>query len=358
MDLDDFLEVELSTIPQVEDVESDTRSEVSNADSMDSDAANDSSDAIMRAAVVGVSRESPFVNTLTEYGSSGMAAATAILSGARRGSSKEHHFETNPAVRRRHQTRLLRKIRALCHEYSARVGQQAVFVAALPAQQGDPETETFKIVGSSPFDTVLRNIRQKLMMDLNTKLTQIPPRKAQSSGTREERVHDNKSTGQNSVDLPCLLANGIPVSLNDMTQAMLRNFIPVILKHSTGRGKAGWGRPSLMPLWWPEAILPWASVRNDTRSTEQKQSHSWTFALKESVKACYNYHHQEYKLAPFPAATEPPARQPEVALPQTTHLLPSRITGMNGDGCQTGSAFQMVEPLLTDLNGALDTNAC
>lgn len=72
MDLDDFLEVELSTIPQDEDMESDTRSEVSNDASRDSDAANDSSDAIMRAATVGVSRESPFVSTLTEYGESGL----------------------------------------------------------------------------------------------------------------------------------------------------------------------------------------------------------------------------------------------------------------------------------------------
>ena len=44
-----------------------------------------------------------------------------------------------------------------------------------------------------------------------------------------------KKTGKvHFVDLPCLSASGIPVALNDMTQAMLRNFIPVMLKRKLG----------------------------------------------------------------------------------------------------------------------------
>lgn len=53
-------------------------------------------------------------------------------------------------------------------------------------------------------------------------------------------------------------------------QAQLRAFIPEMLKYSTGRGKPGWGKESCKPVWWPEDI-PWANVRSDVRTEEQKQ---------------------------------------------------------------------------------------
>lgn len=53
-------------------------------------------------------------------------------------------------------------------------------------------------------------------------------------------------------------------------QAQLRAFIPLMLKYSTGRGKPGWGKPEHRPIWWPED-LPWANVRSDARTEEQKQ---------------------------------------------------------------------------------------
>lgn len=55
-----------------------------------------------------------------------------------------------------------------------------------------------------------------------------------------------------------------------MLQAQLRAFIPEMLKYSTGRGKPGWGKESCKPIWWPEDI-PWANVRSDVRTEEQKQ---------------------------------------------------------------------------------------
>lgn len=55
-----------------------------------------------------------------------------------------------------------------------------------------------------------------------------------------------------------------------MPQAQLRAFIPEMLKYSTGRGKPGWGKESCKPIWWPEDI-PWANVRSDVRTEEQKQ---------------------------------------------------------------------------------------
>ena len=77
MDLDDFLEVELSTVPQEEDAESDTRSEVSNDDSMDSDAANASSEAILIAAGSHCGAD-PYVHTLSEYGKEILRAVPQI----------------------------------------------------------------------------------------------------------------------------------------------------------------------------------------------------------------------------------------------------------------------------------------
>lgn len=46
-------------------------------------------------------------------------------------------------------------------------------------------------------------------------------------------------------------------------------FIPEMLKYSTGRGKPGWGKESTKPKWWPLDV-PWANVRHDVRSDEQK----------------------------------------------------------------------------------------
>ena len=43
-----------------------------------------------------------------------------------------------------------------------------------------------------------------------------------------------------------------------------------MLKYSTGRGKPGWGRESTRPAWWPKE-LPWANVRSDARTDEDKQ---------------------------------------------------------------------------------------
>ena len=122
-----------------------------------------------------------------------MAAATALLSSTRRSASKEFHFETNPAARRRHQTRLLRKIRALCHEYCARVGQQAVFVAALPAEQDDSQTEAFKIIGSSPLDTVVNFL---LFFRASSVIREIPNCPCSFADKKQQATPDESSQCQ------------------------------------------------------------------------------------------------------------------------------------------------------------------
>lgn len=77
-------------------------------------------------------------------------------------------------------------------------------------------------------------------------------------------------------ELPPLIIDGIPTPVEKMTQAQLRAFIPLMLKYSTGRGKPGWGRESTRPPWWPKE-LPWANVRMDARTEDEKQKVSFHY---------------------------------------------------------------------------------
>ena len=61
-----------------------------------------------------------------------MAAAAAIITGKKR--KKSYHFETNPSIRKRQATRLLRKLKQLLTEYTTRVGQQACIVVCCPGR--------------------------------------------------------------------------------------------------------------------------------------------------------------------------------------------------------------------------------
>lgn len=83
-------------------------------------------------------------------------------------------------------------------------------------------------------------------------------------------------------ELPPLIIDGIPTPVEKMTQAQLRAFIPLILKYSTGRGKPGWGRESTRPPWWPKE-LPWANVRMDARSEDEKQKVSKNLIFIEQI---------------------------------------------------------------------------
>ncbi len=83
-------------------------------------------------------------------------------------------------------------------------------------------------------------------------------------------------------ELPPLIIDGIPTPVEKMTQAQLRAFIPLMLKYSTGRGKPGWGRDSTRPAWWPTE-LPWANVRMDARTEDDKQKVS-VGAVEDKVK--------------------------------------------------------------------------
>ncbi|XP_039647146.1 nuclear respiratory factor 1 isoform X5 [Sander vitreus] len=250
---------------------------------------------------------------LAAAGPVGMAAAAAVATGKKR--KRPHIFESNPSIRKRQQTRLLRKLRATLDEYTTRVGQQAIVLCISPSKPNP----VFKVFGAAPLENVVRKYKGMILEDLENALAEHAP-----------------AGGELASELPPLTIDGIPVSVDKMTQAQLRAFIPEMLKYSTGRGKPGWGKESCKPVWWPEDI-PWANVRSDVRTEEQKQRVSWTQALRTIVKNCYKQHGREDLLYAFEdQITTTTTTQHHLTTAQSiTHLVPSQTvvqTVNNPDG--------------------------
>ncbi|VDH98992.1 DNA-binding protein P3A2-like [Mytilus galloprovincialis] len=228
---------------------------------------------------------------LAAAGPIGVAAAAAIASARKR--KHPHHFETNPSKRKRQQTRLLRKLKATIEEYTTRVGQQAIVLCCTPGKMSQ-SVHAYKVFGSQPLESVIRNNKPMILQDLETSLAeQAPPSQADNSGLHE---------------LPPLVIDGIPTPVDKMTQAQLRNFIPEMLKYSTGRSKPGWGKEECRPPWWP-SDLPWANVRSDARTDEDKKRVSWTEALRTIVKNCYKHHGRDDLLHVFQDDNQSSANQ-------------------------------------------------
>ena len=221
-----------------------------------------------------LSHQDELTQHLAAAGTVGVAAAAAIATVKKRGRSK-WAFETNPAVRKRQQTRLLRKLRCTLEELQARVGQQCVVLATSPGKP--PSSNTFKVYGASPLDGVIKRQQDTIMRELESSLQNQLAAAVPQDPTKH--------------DLPPLVIDGIPTPLNKMTQAQLRAFIPLMLKYSTGRPKPGWGKDDMKPVWWPDG-LPWQNVRADMRSDNEKQLTQWTDALRNIVRNCYMHHNR------------------------------------------------------------------
>ncbi|KAK2146885.1 hypothetical protein LSH36_580g00029 [Paralvinella palmiformis] len=207
---------------------------------------------------------------LVSAGPIGVAAAAAIATAKKR--KRPHVFETNPSVRKRQQTRLLRKLRATIDEYTTRVGQQAIVLCCTPGKI--QHNNSFRVFGSQPLESIIRGRRADIMGDLDGALAQQAPPQQQDNPTLHE--------------LPPLNIDGIPTPLDKMTQAQLRAFIPEMLKYSTGRSKPGWGKPEYRPVWWPDDVA-WANVRSDVRTGKNKRkSSAFCFQLRNLSLA---FHH-------------------------------------------------------------------
>uniref|UniRef100_A0A8D8QDJ6 DNA-binding protein P3A2 n=3 Tax=Cacopsylla melanoneura TaxID=428564 RepID=A0A8D8QDJ6_9HEMI len=237
---------------------------------------------------------------LAAAGPVGMAAAAAIVSAKKR--KRPHSFETNPSIRKRQQNRLLRKLKLTIDEFATRVGQQAIVLVTTP---GKPSSTSFKCFGAKPLEDVVKNLRSMIMDELEAALAQQAP----------PPIPEDPSL----YELPPLIIDGIPTPVEKMTQAQLRAFIPLMLKYSTGRGKPGWGRESTRPPWWPKD-LPWANVRMDARTEEEKQRISWTHALRQIVINCYKFHGREDLLPAFSEDDESGLVDVKPNLPQGHHV--------------------------------------
>lgn len=264
---------------------------------------------------------------LVAAGPIGVAAAAAVMTSRKR--KRSHAFESNPAIRKRHCSKLLRKLKDLIEELSARVGLQAVVVTYRPGK-GDPkEDPTFKVFGAAPLTTVVRNHRENIVADMETALSQqtpVPPNPRHKGGAA-----GGDGSGETLHELPPLVFDGIPTPVNKMTQAQLRAFIPNMLKYSTGRGKPGWGKDDMRPPWWPEEVA-WANVRSDTRTEEQKKALSWTDALRKIVLSCYQFHNR-VDLLPD-ASAEGVVQMDELQI-QMNQLQQEQDEGVEGAECGT-----------------------
>ncbi|XP_019765389.1 DNA-binding protein Ewg isoform X8 [Dendroctonus ponderosae] len=264
---------------------------------------------------------------LAAAGPVGVAAAAAIVSSKKR--KRPHSFETNPSIRKRQQNRLLRKLRQTIDEFATRVGQQAIVLVATP---GKPNT-SYKVFGAKPLEDVIKNLKVSIMEELENALAHQAPPPIQEDPTLFE--------------LPPLIIDGIPTPVEKMTQAQLRAFIPLMLKYSTGRGKPGWGRESTRPPWWPKE-LPWANVRMDARSEDEKQKISWTHALRQIVINCYKFHGREDLL---PAFTEEDEKANAAATSNaniTTQYAPTVLhTITNPDGTVSIVQVDPNNPIIT-----------
>ena len=216
---------------------------------------------------------------LAQSGPIGVAAAAAIMSSNRK-RKRQHMFETNPSFRKRHCSKLTKKLKETIEELTARVGLQSVVVMYRPGKGNGKNEPSFKVFGAAPLVTIVKNQRNAIVNEMEAALHDQAPTITTPPTTQQ---------GEPLFDLPPLVFEGIPTPVHKMTQAQLRTFIPNMLKYSTGRGKPGWGKDDVRPVWWPDDV-PWANVRSDIRDPKQKKALQWTDALRRIVINCYLHH--------------------------------------------------------------------
>ena len=229
---------------------------------------------------------------LARSGPVGLAAAVAVASGRKRKS--QYQFESNPALRRRYTTKLMRQLQNTIDEYTTRVGVQAAVVIYTPGK----DMPMFKVFGANPLESVLKKQKHLIIREVENSLQSQTP------------TSFTPVTEQSLFELPPLVFEGIPTPVSKMTQAQLRNFIPTMLKYSTHRGKPGWGKEDNKPPWWPEGI-PFENIRIDPRSPEEKKQLSWTDALRQIIVNCYVHHGRLDLLPEFSQAQQMQQQQQE-----------------------------------------------
>lgn len=187
---------------------------------------------------------------------------------------KYYTYEKDANQRQRVKMNLLEQLDRVIQEYCERVKGDAVIIT----MSKGPESNCH-IVGSDR----LKAISKKFIKDIKENTAAAMKTNETTNGLMASNPDPNL------FPLPPLRVNDTPVTLEKMSQAHLRAFIPLMLKYSLGRGKPGWGKKDHQPVWWPKDI-PWANVRTDSRPPEEKAKLSWSHTLRRIVKCCYQYH--------------------------------------------------------------------
>lgn len=156
-----------------------------------------------------------------------------------------------------------------------------------PSSKQEKPDASYKVFGTSPLRNCLEDQRIRVLSLMDNHLKKHTP-KIQAK--------------QVMFDLPPLVFEGIPTPVQEMTQAQLRAFIPNMLKYSTGRGKPGWGKEEMKPVWWPQEV-PWQNIRSDARDDNQKKTIPWSDCLRKIVLSCY-LHHNRADLLPSSSSVE------------------------------------------------------
>lgn len=273
---------------------------------------------------------------LARSGPVGLAAAVAVASARKRKS--QYQFESNPALRRRYTTKLMRQLQNTIDEYTTRVGVQAAVVIYTPGK----DMPMFKVFGANPLESVLKKQKHLIIREVENSL------QSQTPTTFPPPV-----TEQSLFELPPLVFEGIPTPVSKMTQAQLRNFIPTMLKYSTHRGKPGWGKEDNKPPWWPEGI-PFENIRIDPRSPEEKKQLSWTDALRQIIVNCYVHHGRLDLLPEFSQAQQMQQQQQQIQQQQENQeTSQTTISGSPADNpavISTSASHSQQPPSLLSTN--------
>ncbi|CAG9835678.1 unnamed protein product [Diabrotica balteata] len=267
--------------------------------------------------------EDEVTTQLAAAGPVGVAAATAIVSSKKR--KMPHSFETDPSIRKRKTTGLLRKLRNTIDEFTTVGGKQAIILVATP--------DSYEVFGAKPLQDVIEDLRGNIMDKLGDALATQALKPIKQDPTL--------------FTLPPLIIDGIPTPVAKMNQAMLRAFIPLMLKYSTGRTKPGWGKESMKPPWWPEEV-PWANVRLDIRKKYEKQKISWTHALRQIILNCYKFHGREDLLPAFTEEDEKVNKETTANADVTMLCIPTVLhTITNSDDIYTTVKVDHNNPINT-----------
>ena len=114
-----------------------------------------------------LSQQDEVTQRLTQAGPVGIAAAAAIMSGSRK-RKRGHTFETNPSFRKRHCSKLSKRLKETIDELSVRVGLQAVVVTYRPGKGNGKNDPSFKVFGAAPLVNIVRNQRDVIVNEMPT----------------------------------------------------------------------------------------------------------------------------------------------------------------------------------------------